>query len=48
MATDPIIDEVRRAREEEAAKYRFDVKAVLAAAKKATTPFRARGGFVCF
>jgi hypothetical protein len=34
MAGDPIVDEVRRAREEEAAKYRFDVKAVLAAAKK--------------
>lgn len=31
---DPIIDEVRRAREEEAAKHRFDVKVILAAAKK--------------
>ena len=34
MAKDPIIDEVRRVREEEAVKYRFDVKAVLVAAKK--------------
>jgi hypothetical protein len=30
---DPIIDEVRRARES-AAKHRFDVKAILSAAKK--------------
>jgi hypothetical protein len=34
MARDPIIDEVRRVREEEAVKYRFDVKAILAAAKR--------------
>ena len=34
MAKDPIIDEVRRVREEEAVKYRFDVKAILAAAKR--------------
>jgi hypothetical protein len=34
MAKDPIVDEVRRVREEQAAKYGFDVKAILAAAKK--------------
>ena len=34
MARDPVIDEVRRVREEEAVKYRFDVKAILAAAKR--------------
>ena len=34
MANDPIVDEVRRIREEQAAKYAFDVKAILAAAKK--------------
>ena len=34
MPRDPIIDEVRRVREYEAAKYDFDVKAILAAAKK--------------
>jgi hypothetical protein len=34
MAKDPIVDEVRRVREEQAAKYAFDVKAILAAAKK--------------
>ena len=34
MARDPIVDEVRRVREEQAAKYAFDVKAILAAAKK--------------
>lgn len=31
---DPIIEEVRRVRETEAAKHGFDVKAILAAAKK--------------
>ncbi len=31
---DPIIDEVRRIRETEAAKHGFDVKAILAASKK--------------
>jgi hypothetical protein len=34
MAKDYIVDEVRRIREEQAAKYRFDIKAILAAAKK--------------
>jgi hypothetical protein len=34
MAKDYIVDEVRRAREEQAAKYAFDVKAILAAARK--------------
>jgi hypothetical protein len=31
---DYIVDEVRRVREEQAAKYAFDVKAILAAARK--------------
>ena len=34
MARDPIVDEVRRVREDEAAKYGFDIKAILAASKK--------------
>jgi hypothetical protein len=34
MSKDPIVDEVRRAREAEAAKHHFDVKAILLAAKK--------------
>lgn len=34
MAKDHIVEEVRRVREEQAAKYSFDVKAILAAAKK--------------
>jgi hypothetical protein len=34
MARDHIVDEVRRIREEQAAKYAFDVKAILAAARK--------------
>lgn len=34
MPRDPIVDEVRRARENEAAKHGFDVKAVLTASKK--------------
>jgi hypothetical protein len=34
MSKDPIVDEVRRARETEAAKHHFDVKAILSAAKK--------------
>lgn len=34
MAKDYIVDEVRRVREEQAAKYAFDVKAILAAARK--------------
>jgi hypothetical protein len=33
MPRDPIVDEVRRVREVEAAKYGFDVKAILAASK---------------
>ena len=34
MPRDNIVDEVRRVREEQAAKYAFDVKAILGAAKK--------------
>jgi hypothetical protein len=34
LSGDPIVEEVRRARECEAAKHRFDVKAILSAAKK--------------
>ncbi len=34
MAKDCIVEEVRRVREELAAKYAFDIKAILAAAKK--------------
>jgi len=34
MPKDPIIDQVRRVREGEAAKHGFDVKAILAASKK--------------
>lgn len=34
MAGDYIVDEVRRLREEQAAKHGFDVKAILAAAKR--------------
>ncbi len=34
MLRDPIVDEVRRIREHEAAKHGFDIKAILAAAKK--------------
>ena len=34
MAKDPIVDEVRRIREEQAAKYSFDIKMILAAARK--------------
>jgi len=34
MADDYIVDEVRRSREEQAAKHGFNVKAILAAAKK--------------
>jgi len=34
MLRDPIVDEVRRARQTEAAKHWFDVKAILDAAKK--------------
>ncbi|MBI2864879.1 MAG: hypothetical protein HYX94_10010 [Chloroflexi bacterium] len=34
MAKDHIVEEVRRVRQEQAAKYDFDIKAILAAAKK--------------
>jgi hypothetical protein len=34
MIKDPIVDEVRRIREKQAAKYGFDIEAILAAAKK--------------
>jgi hypothetical protein len=34
MCSDPIVDEVRRIREVLAAKYDFDVKAILTASKK--------------
>jgi hypothetical protein len=34
MAKDPIVDAVRRVREDLAAKYGFDVKAILMASKK--------------
>jgi hypothetical protein len=34
MSRDPIVDEVRRVPEVEAAKYGFDVKAILAASKR--------------
>lgn len=34
MSRDPIVDEVRRARESEAVKHGFDVKAILSAARK--------------
>lgn len=34
MSKDPIVEEVRRAREIEAAKRHFDIKAILSAAKK--------------
>jgi hypothetical protein len=34
MSRDPIVDEVRRIREDLAAKYGFDIKAILVASKK--------------
>jgi hypothetical protein len=34
MAKDPIVEEVRRVREDQASKHGFDVRAILAAAKK--------------
>jgi hypothetical protein len=34
MAKDPIVDEVRRVRQDLAAKYGFDIKAILMASKK--------------
>jgi len=34
LSKDPIVDEVRRVREAQAAKHGFDVEAILAASKK--------------
>lgn len=34
MQRDPIVEEVRRVREAQAAKYNYDVKAILDAARK--------------
>ena len=34
MGRDYIVDEVRRIREEQAARYNFDIKAILASAKR--------------
>lgn len=34
MSKDPIVDEVRRVRQKQAAKYGLDVRAILAASKK--------------
>ena len=34
MAKDPIVEEVRRVREDLSAKHGFDIKAILAASKK--------------
>lgn len=34
MAKDHIVEEVRRIREEQSAKYGFDIKAIVAAARK--------------
>jgi len=34
MSKDPIVDEVRRIREKQAAKHGFDISAILSAAKK--------------
>ena len=34
MVKDPIVEEVRRVREEQAAKHDFDIKSILVAAKK--------------
>ena len=34
MVRDPIVDEVRRVREDLAARYSFDIKAILRASKK--------------
>jgi hypothetical protein len=34
MVRDPIVDEVRRVREDLAAKYGFEIKAILAASRK--------------
>ena len=43
MPRDPIVDEVRRVREVEAAKYGFDVKAILVASKKRQRRSRHKG-----
>jgi hypothetical protein len=34
MTQDYIVDEIRRIREDQAAKFKFDIKAILAAARK--------------
>lgn len=34
MTKNPIVDEIRRIREEQAAKYRFDIQEIMCAAKK--------------
>lgn len=34
MKDDPIVDEIRRIREAQAARYNFDVKAIIAAARR--------------
>jgi hypothetical protein len=40
MSRDPIVEAVRKVREDQAAKYDFDVRAILAASKK--RPSRSR------
>jgi hypothetical protein len=47
MPRDPIVDEVRRVREVEAAKYGFDVKAILAASKRRQRRSKAQGCIAC-
>jgi len=42
MSKDPIVEEVRRVREGQAAKHGFDVQAILAAAKKRQSGSRRR------
>jgi ribosomal protein L14 len=42
MPRDPIVDEVRRVREAEAAKHGFNVRAILVAAKKRQRRSRSR------
>lgn len=46
MPKDPIVDEVRRVREDQAAKHGFDVRAILAASK--TRQRRSRHKVVSF
>ena len=47
MSRDPIVAEVRRARESRAAEHGFDVKAILSAAKKPPAPLRTHGSIFC-